>query len=81
MGVIFKNAMENHIKRNHPLWKILNPHVAKCSYSTMPSMAGKIGSTNNRIEKNNSNNRERTCSCPKTKGGKPYKCEWGESAL
>ena len=81
MGTVFKEAMEKHIKREHPLWKILNPHTAKCSYATMPSMASKIGSANNRVEMKNNKVEDRTCSCPKTRGGKPTTCEWGGKCL
>ena len=73
--------MEKNIKKGHPLWKILNPHVAKCSYSTMPNMASKIGSRNNKIEATNLKLSQRACSCPKTRKGQKVNCEWGGKCL
>ena len=48
----------------------------------MPNMACKIGSNNNKIEKENEKEKEsKTCNCPKTKGGKRYQCRWGGKCM
>ena len=44
----------------------------------MPNMGTKIGAQNNRVEMNSrETEKERTCDCPRTKGGKPFNCKWG----
>ena len=57
--------------------------MVKLSYSTKPSMASKIGAHNNKVEANNEElgGEERLCSCPKTKGGFPFACEWGGKCM
>ena len=48
----------------------------------MPSMTSKIGSQNNKVENNSQKAKKgRECDCPKTKGGKPFKCNWDGKCL
>ena len=82
IGKSFKEAMSKHVQREHPLYAILNEHVCKLSYGTMPSMASKIGAQNNLLEKQCKEKEEiRMCDCPKTKGGEEYNCPWGGTCL
>ena len=82
IGKTFKKALAEQIPKGHPLYKVMNEHVIKLSYSTMPNMASKMGSHNNKVEgKQKTKQRSRLCSCPKTKAGKPFTCPFGKKCL
>ena len=53
MRKTFKEALDKHIPKGHQLAKAINQHTCKLSYSSMLSMASKIGSSNNRVKNNN----------------------------
>ena len=70
--------MEKCFPRDHVLHKVVNPHVVKLAYCTMPNMDAKIQSQNSKIEsKNLPEDEEQKCNCSKTKKGVPYECKWG----
>ena len=81
IGKTFKEALEKHIPRGHPLYPVINIHNTKLSYSTMPCMASKIGSQNNKLEKNNIQQETcRECDCPKTRGALSLNVDGMDSA-
>ena len=77
IGVTFKKAMEQHIPKGHVLHSVINNHVTKLSYCTMPNMESRIGSHNNKIQTKNEPKPDLfACTCPNTKKGKKYSCVW-----
>ena len=83
IGKTFHEALKKHIPAGHVLVKAINQHMVKLSYSTMPSMASKIGANNNKINRDSSieNEVKETCNCPKTKLGQPFTCKFNGTCL
>ena len=67
IGKLFAKALEKHIPKGHVLHPLLNKHTVKLSYSTMPSMASKVGAHNNKLERaaEEEKNPVKICSCVK----------------
>ena len=77
IGVFFKKALEQHIPKGHPLAPVINKHVTKLAYLTMPNMQAKVSAHNNKMERKNLPPEPETdCNCSKTKRGVPYMCKW-----
>ena len=78
--VDFKNALAKHIPKGHVLNKVINCHVTKLAYCTMPNMEARVNTHNSRIQASNEpENEDLKCDCSKTKKGLPNECKWGES--
>ena len=73
IGKVFSRALEKHFPKGHILHPIFNKHTVKLSYSTMPSMASKIGANNNKLEKDQNNKASvlNSCNCQKSRV-----CDW-----
>ena len=53
IGVDFKKALETHIPKGHILHSVINCHVTKLAYCSMPNMEAKVSGHNRKVEANN----------------------------